>query len=70
MSKIKYLVLLLLSGCGIHITSDPIIVVHKLDLSLIEPLCKERCASSVDVASCTTKCVNDFLAMLGGASVP
>jgi hypothetical protein len=65
----KYIALLFLSGCGIHISSDPIIVTHKLDLSLIEPLCKERCINDIDPTFCTAKCVNDFLLTLGGVSV-
>jgi len=62
----KYLVLLLLSGCGIHVTSDPIIVTHKLDLSLVRPYCEQKCNND---AACVTTCINDFLLTLGSVSV-
>jgi hypothetical protein len=67
----RYFILtLILSGCGIHVTSDPIIVTHKLDLSAIAPYCKDKCAADINVQICTDKCITDFLAALGGITAP
>lgn len=65
----KYLLLLLLSGCGVHLSSDPIIVTHKIDISLIEPICSDKCKNDVNPDACTTQCINDFLLTLTGITV-
>lgn len=64
----KYLFLLLLSSCGIHVSSDPVIVEHRIDLASIEPYCRTLCVEDPDVEVCTKKCVNNFLDILGNAS--
>jgi hypothetical protein len=59
-------VLASLLGCGIHVTSDPIIVTHTLDLSLVRPYCEQKCNYD---ATCVTTCINDFLLTLSGVTV-
>jgi len=65
----KYLLLvLLLSSCGIHISSDPLIVKHELDLSALRPYCEDKCKNDADKEACTINCINDFLEALGNVS--
>ena len=66
-----FFVLLCLTGCTetVHVTSDPIIVTHTIDLSLIKPACENQCKNDVDVSGCVTTCINNFLLTLAGVVV-
>jgi hypothetical protein len=67
----RYILLLLLAGCGIDVHGhvDPIIVTHKIDLSAIEPYCINKCADALDFNLCKTTCINNFLTTLGAITV-
>jgi hypothetical protein len=67
----KYLLFLLLFGCTetIHVVTDPIIVTHTIDMSLIKPACENKCKNDVNPSLCTTSCINDFLLTLVAVSV-
>lgn len=62
--------LILLAGCGdIHVTSDPVIVEHRLDMSQIQPMCEKRCVNDINPDACIIECIDLFLALLTGVSV-
>ena len=68
----KYLPLfLLLTACAneLHVSSDPVAVIVKLDMSSIMPYCQDRCKADPAPNTCIDKCVSDFLAALAGIAV-
>ncbi len=57
----------ILSSCAaeVHLSSDPLIVEHRLDLASILPYCQNMCLVNPTPDVCTTNCVNNFLEILG-----
>lgn len=63
----KYAALLFLFGCGdLHISSDPVIVKHQLDLSSILPYCEKKCEYQFDQVTCINDCIYNLMETLGG----
>lgn len=61
----KYFILLILSGCGVTLHSDPIkvdpiIITATVNLSQVENYCNESCVGSA-VANCATNCYTNFI---------
>ena len=68
--KYLFILLLLVSGCGITIHSDPIkvdpiIVSYQVNLSMIDSYCENQCINNVDINICKRECINNILVILG-----
>lgn len=67
----RVILLAVLTGCGIKVESDDIIVKHQIDLSQIEKYFEEYCreiyplASQEQIENCVTDNVVDFIASVG-----
>lgn len=66
----KYTFLLFfISGCGFHISSDPVQVNHSLNLNFeqIALYCKDFCTNDPDPSSCESSCFTNILnSIIGG----
>lgn len=73
----KYLLLLLLSSCGFHVTSDPvrvdpITVNHNLsiDTNAVINYCKlVACSAATNQNQCANDCYSTFFNILGASSI-
>jgi hypothetical protein len=52
-----------LQGCGAHISSDPVIVKHQIDLEQLTEYCQLYVCDND--AACTHACVQDLIQSIG-----
>ena len=75
----KYLLLLILSSCGMHVHVDPIetkpiVVNHYLNINydLVSSYCAQKCTATptVDQTACSDACFHDFVDVLNHVTTP
>lgn len=65
--KAGYTLFLLLAGCGIHVTSDPVKVNHNVNINFEQILlyCDNICVNS-PVPSCVDDCYQHYIQLILG----
>lgn len=64
--RLLFLTMLTLTSCGVHISADPIVVKHEIDIAGISEYCRNSCLNAVDPDVCTNTCVLNTIAAIRG----